>query len=250
MAEWKVERAKQHISDVEAITRWMIDPANYVVRSELDTQTRQYQLHIGPAGGGLPRALPLAIGDAVHNLRSGLDYLWSALERKANPDANDRRSTFPSHEEKENLVDLVSKRIAIKKAFPQAEAFIIDVIKPYKTGNFKLWVLGKLNNVDKHRLLLATYSIARFGKFVATSEDGGVIDLSYSSIQTPGPIFKLGFVTPFKLNDDAEIAAEIVFAESDLPPGQLVVQTLVNFAEAVSETIQAFRETFLPAPAE
>ena len=32
---------------------------------------------------------------------------------------------------------------------------IIDRARPYKAGNTYLWVLNKLNNIDKHRLLIA-----------------------------------------------------------------------------------------------
>jgi hypothetical protein len=37
----------------------------------------------------------------------------------------------------------------------------IDAIRPYKTGNDVLWMRHKLNNIDKHRLLLAVGS--RYG---------------------------------------------------------------------------------------
>ncbi len=124
----------------------------------------------------------------------------------------------------------------------------MEVLKPYKDGNSNplLWAARKLDNIDKHRLFLATMAIARLGKFIATSEDGSVIDLSYSTIQSHGPELKIGFAAPFSLNDDAELTADVVFNEPDVfPPGKPVKKTLVDLKEAGAQALQAFRDTFL-----
>ncbi|MET0514685.1 MAG: hypothetical protein ABW047_05080 [Nitrospiraceae bacterium] len=44
-------------------------------------------------------------------------------------------------------------RRQIEGVKPEAIA-VIDAIRPYKGGNERLWQLHKLNNVDKHRLLI------------------------------------------------------------------------------------------------
>jgi hypothetical protein len=40
------------------------------------------------------------------------------------------------------------------KAAPNLGPLILDCIKPYKTGNYALWALGKVENIDKHKLLI------------------------------------------------------------------------------------------------
>jgi hypothetical protein len=244
MADWKIERAKQHIKSVESVVQWMVDPSNYVAGSERNPQSGYYVLRVGPKGGGLPHELPVWTGDAIHNLATSLDYLWSGLARQAVPRLA-TRAHFPRHETRQNLADMLSKS-PVSKAFPIIEGLILDHLKPYKEGNFHLWAVGKLDNVDKHRLFVAAMSIAKLGKFRPVSEDGSVIDLSHSTMQTHGPELTLGFGAPFKLNDDAELTVDVVFHEPEiLPPGLPILKTLLDLAETVSGVSHTFRENFL-----
>jgi hypothetical protein len=244
MADWKIERAKQHIKSVESVVQWMVDRNNYVAASAQDPRSGHYVLRVGPKGSGLPHELPVWTGDAIHNLATSLDYLWSGLARQAVPNLA-TRAHFPRHETRQNLADMLSKS-PVSKAFPIVEGLILDHLKPYKEGNFHLWAVGKLDNVDKHRLFFTAMSIAKFGKFRPVSEDGSVIDLSHSTMQTHGPELTLGFAAPFKLNDDAELIVDVVFHEPEiLPPGQPILKTLLDLAETVSGVSQTFRESFL-----
>lgn len=246
MAAWKIERADQHIQRVEAVIQWVVDPSNYVTLPYQNPESGHYGIRIGPKSGGLPHELATSAGDAVHNISSSLDYLWSGLARQAIPHRASRVN-FPSHETRQNLEDTIRKSEVIK-AFPAANNLILNVLKPYKDWNPNplLWAARKLDNIDKHRLFLATMSIARLGKFIATSEDGSVIDLSYSTIQSHGPEMTFGFAAPCKLNYDAELTANVVFNEPEVfPPGKPVKETLVDLKEAASQAIQAFRDAFL-----
>ena len=47
------------------------------------------------------------------------------------------------------------------KGATKAAITAVDAIKPYKGGNDTLWLLHALNNIDKHRLLIATASAFR-----------------------------------------------------------------------------------------
>lgn len=244
MAEWRVERANNHIDHLKKIIEWTVHPDNYLAIPDHNPQTGNYVLKVGPKNGGLPRHLPIVAGEVAHALSITLDYLWSGITRYVAPSFA-KRAHFPDHETLTNLQDMVSKDAAVK-AMPALEKFIIEEIRPYKDGNFLLWAVGKLDNVDKHRLLLASMAIAKLGKFVATSEDGSVIDLSYSTINTYGPELILGFAAPFKLNDDTEISVDIVFNEPDvLPPGNPVLQTMIDLSNALAETVEAFKHKLL-----
>ena len=243
MADWKIERAKKHISDTEEIVRWVVDPSRYVTIPERNFETGHYGCHIGLEGGKLPHHLPCVVGDAVHNLASTLDFLWNGLIRSAVPGEH-RRTRFPSHEERQGVANEVRKA-PIHQAFPQAEALILDKIRPYKDGNFLIWAIHKLDNIDKHRLLISTFAVTRFGKFIATMEDGGGMNLSGMTVYHKGDNLRLGFGSPFKLNDDVGITADIMFDEAGLLADQPITETLVNITQAVSKVVQAFRETFL-----
>lgn len=244
MAAWKIERASQHIRSVETVIQWMVDPKNYVAEPYKNPDNGTYVLRVGPKAGGLPHELPVWAGDAIHNLASSLDYIWSGLARDADP-AHAQRAHFPRHETRQNLIDQLSKS-PVARAFPQVEQLILDGLRPYKEGNLPLWAVGKLNNVDKHRLLMAAMSIARFGKFRAMSGDGSVIDLSYSIMQTPGPELTLGFAAPFTLNSDAEVVVDVVFNEPEiLPAGQPFLQTLADLTGVVTHALEEFKKALL-----
>lgn len=244
MAAWRVERANDHIDHLKKIIEWTVDPENYLVSPEKDFISDTYQLRVGPRNGGLPRHLPIVMGEVVHGLTAALDYIWSGLARSVVP-TQANRAHFPRHETRKNLEDMVAKAPVVI-ALPKAGDLILDTLRPYKDGNFALWAIGKLDNIDKHRLLLSCVAVAKLGKFVATSEDGGVIDLSNCTINSSGPALSLGFATPFKLNSDMELVANIVFEEPDvIPPGQPVLATLVDFSETTTKAIDAFKEAFL-----
>jgi hypothetical protein len=50
----------------------------------------------------------------------------------------------------------------IKQAFPQAEQFILDVVKPHEGADGNIWALNKIDNISKHRLLIPTTNIIEF----------------------------------------------------------------------------------------
>ncbi len=120
MAAWKLERADQHIQSVDTVIQWVVDPSNYATFPYHDAQTGHYGIRIGPKNGAFPHELATWAGDAVHNISSSLDYLWSGLARQAIPDRTSRVN-FPSHETRKNLEDMVGKSEVVK-SFPAAES--------------------------------------------------------------------------------------------------------------------------------
>jgi hypothetical protein len=243
-SEFKIVWAKIHVAQVERYVKEVCKPISDLITTEIDPQTGACQVRIGPSEG-LPIELFLHMADAVHALNSALDYLWSGLARSIK--ATDTRTSFPKHETRENLAQSIASS-PIKQAFPQAEAFILDKVRPYKepteTGNFPIWALNRLDNVSKHRFILIAPTVIRFGKFIATGVDGGCVNFSGSTMQTYGPPMKLGLTPPVTLDYEADAPVEIVFVEDQLFSGQPLLETLVNLTEAVEKTRQLFIETF------
>lgn len=243
-SEFKIRWAKIHISQAERFVADIIKPAPDLIDTQYNPQTRECFINIGPRDG-LPIELFLHIGDAIHALNSCLDYLWSGLTRSVVP--TDKRATFPRHETRENLEQMIAGS-PIRQAFPKIEPFILDEVRPYKdpleTGNFFIWALNRLDNTLKHRLIIVTPAIIKFGKFIVNGSNGGKLDMSYSVVKTYGPVLKLGVTGPATLDYDSETAVDVVFVEDNLFTGEPVVKTLVNLTEAVTKTRQLFIETF------
>lgn len=148
----KVERAKEHVAQTERELRAFFDTKPYRVGSKQDPKTRKLVYYVTCAHP-TPDRLAMVAGDAVQNLMSAIDHLAYQL---VCCDTNDKppnpnwiyfpiADTFEKYEAK--------KRGKIEGAHPDTIA-AIDLLKPYKGGNDLLWILYRLNNIEKHRLLL------------------------------------------------------------------------------------------------
>src|SRR5205823_12088781 len=99
------------------------------------------------------------VGDVLQNLMSALDHLaYQLVCVGMGSDGPFDHVYFP-------ITDSVAeyeaqKRHKVRGMRPDAIR-AIDAIKPYKGGNDILWRLYKLNNVDKHRLVIAVGSAFR-----------------------------------------------------------------------------------------
>lgn len=190
---------------------------------------------IREAGG-----IPLIIGDAIHNMRSALDHVWMALWRQAKKSGY---GTFPFHEERANLEDMV-KKSPIRTAFPQIDSLILDAIKPYRDGNHLLWTITKFDKLDKHNLIIPTLQIRRGGP-VTIKAANSIIKISDIIMEDCAPVNLVAGDNPFELNQDNNFSLEIHFQNGGFLEGQPVLPSLLDMLKAVDETIQLFWKTFI-----
>jgi hypothetical protein len=104
----KLDRAKQHIDDLEAEIIAFHRTNPYVVITEDDPQTGRRTAKIGMKPAPIPSAVPLILGDAVHAIRTSLDYFMYAavpvpLDQTVFPVP--RQSRVPTARELKTLVD-------------------------------------------------------------------------------------------------------------------------------------------------
>jgi hypothetical protein len=91
-------------------------------------------------------------GEALHALRSILDHLiWHLIEINGGT-PTPGVSGFPICDTLKSYNTEKTRKVDGSGKFVLG---IIDRALPYKAGNTYLWVLNKLNNIDKHRLLIA-----------------------------------------------------------------------------------------------
>jgi hypothetical protein len=154
----KVTRAKEHASNLEREVRAFLDSAPYKVGARHDPLTRKLIYYVTSAQP-TPDRLPLIAGDAIQNLMSALDHLAYQIvccDTADNP-PNPNWIYFP-------IADDAAKYDAKKRGKMEGarpETFdAIDALKPYQGGNHLLWKLYRLNNLEKHRLLLTVGSQA------------------------------------------------------------------------------------------
>ena len=146
----KVERADQHIQNLDAATRQFCGTQVNGLRFEDNQESRErtYYLVNTPE---VPPSISLIVGDALHNLRSALDHLaWQLVEVGGGTPG--KWTSFPIADDASKYIPaFVSGKI---KGARQDAIEAINLIKPYKGGADDIWRLRELNNIDKHRLLL------------------------------------------------------------------------------------------------
>ena len=169
----KAERAKEHVGELDRNLRAFFKTDPYKVGSKHDSQTRKLVYYVTSVDP-IPQYVPLIAGDVIQNLRSALDHLAYQIVCSDTGDSppNADGIYFP-------ITDTVAKYEAGKRGKMQGvgqKVFdAIDALKPYKGGNDLLWTLHRLNNIEKHRLLLTVGSQAagiNLGQLTASHMNG------------------------------------------------------------------------------
>ena len=170
----------------------------------------------------LPAAVPLLIGDIVHNLHVPLDHIASEIVNRHRGGAG--RLHFPTNVTRE-LVAKSKHLERIAEAAPKLRDVILDQVRPYKTDNYALWALGKLDNVDKHRLLIPTLGITEPKEISAVDDHGnGVRDitLEFGANQS----FNLaGFYSPCRITNTGKPTFSFAFSQGTYFEGHPVMPT-------------------------
>jgi len=164
----KLERADKHIADLAMLTEPLAQRAtDSIVREEhfkvyFETCHPRFVYRVTriPEVDALCSTL---VGDALYNMRSALDHLAAQLAFRDGvlPDDLANNAYFPIHGESVNAKGN-PRHIGIPGV---TDAKVIDALKdiqPYQAledyghavWNQALWLVNKLCNIDKHRLLL------------------------------------------------------------------------------------------------
>jgi hypothetical protein len=95
-----------------------------------------------PIGFGLP----VVIGETLHNIRSPLDQMLSAVSELHRGTSDGVAFPFGK------TADIFDRSLAKQKTLLPTDAIdMICALKPYKAGNDLLWAINELNRGDKHR---------------------------------------------------------------------------------------------------
>jgi hypothetical protein len=189
----KVERANQHFAELQKVILAFIATNPYRVAIKVDADTRR-PIYFVESVEPVPEFLSLLAGDVIQNLMSALDHLAYQLvcsDTLDNP-PNPNWIYFP-------IQDDVAKYDAKKTGKMEGAAAetiaAIDTLKPYKQGNDLLWMLFRLNNIEKHRLLLTVGACAESVNLTQSLArllpTGGVFDGMKQSLEGMNLFFKL-----------------------------------------------------------
>jgi hypothetical protein len=176
----KIDRAKYHFNQLSAaLNTWGAKHADEPVISKLNADRQSFDV---PDGDAAPvEDWALFVGDIFHNLRSTLDHLVLQLAIANGADATiaGELTSFPI------CLGSASFRSSTKdfKRFLSPRAFaLIKSIQPYVTANVRgkppeqsvLYIISKLDNVDKHRMLVVLTAAHKIEDVTLIDETGAI----------------------------------------------------------------------------
>lgn len=174
-ARLKIKRANKHIADLERAILSLKE--SHTVTVQPNEQTGYQELIHMLKYDDAADDIALIAEDAVHNLKSALDFAWVSLLKKHLPSAGLDRAKFPIYPTRESLVGALNG-IHIN---PTSNAAIFDLIvsdiQPYEEGKYGgvAYILHKLDIADKHLLPLGVHPLAGIEGIVVQQDDGEVI---------------------------------------------------------------------------
>jgi hypothetical protein len=233
-ARLKVERAKNHIADfdVERIKAVGLDTYLMVPYFDAESDFTRYVLENVPI---IPPVIPLILGDAIHNLRTALDYVACQLVRDAGNSV--KGVYFPIAETPERYKTGSPGKT---HGMPVTAKSDIDRLCPYKGGNNLLWGLHSLDIIDKHHLLVVI--AMRLGKLEMTlTREPTEHRFAVPALLEAGDV--LLFIKGNHVTDrQTRVLIDIAFGEPDVLAGRPIMETLNQMVHYIERVIAHFEQ--------
>jgi hypothetical protein len=181
----------------------------------------------------LPEDIPLIIGDAIHNLRTAIDFAYGEV-------VGGSKARFPIRDKEKKFTKAIEDG-EIDKLFPKLARLLRNKIKPYPTGDGALWALHDLDIADKHKLLIPTIgiSLARAEIEDYSGNLSGSLTISGSVGQTRTTCTSRG--KP-KLQGDGHVSFRILFGPGFPMHNKPIIPTLIQFSELVTKIVVMFEK--------
>ena len=250
----KVEWAKKHIRNLERIIESFLQGDPYRIGFKDDVNSGERTFYVDKITD-VPWPIVACAGDVIQNLRSSLDHLAHELVcigmRSRGPF---RHCYFPiANTPDEFEADLLRK----VKGARQDAMDMIRAVAPYKGGNNVLWALGELNNIDKHRMLLAA-AISHSGHCPTPQQREYLTALFLNWFPNARPEFVAGMYFPAETNfplkkgdplltlpiseckENIDFRFQISFDEPQVLQREPLLLTLYQMSDVVDGTIKRF----------
>jgi hypothetical protein len=238
--------------------------ANNGIRVEqtVDEATGLHSLDV--VSDALNIEIPIIIGDAMHRLRSALDTAISTLILSVSGKEG-VRDNFPMHETELNLRATFKegKRTCAKcefeetskpgnkrilKYIPDLERLLFEDFRPWRDGNFPLWALSKLDNINKHKMIMPVFpKVSWEGGVFQWHSKNGAQGMSYGSSFSMSPGDRISLLQIDGSIDVFEYGKFTV--ELGLPPevplgGKPVFEVLEELIQLVTGIVQTLETHF------
>lgn len=240
-AKLKIKRANQHIQELQA----RIDA---FLKSDFYCLLIQHNAHVGDKTlkfemtKPVPEDIPLMIGDALHNLRTVLDYMAFEIVTRAGGTADYVK--FPVRDDRENLKGALTGG-EMKVAGSDIIDLILDVVQPYRGGNgAALCVLHSLDLTDKHYHAIPIISVT--GLTRVNMKVGGMTFTNCSFVNRDSTELNvLRVPANVTFEGHAEPMFSILFGRGDVFEGESIIPMLQQLSQLIAGTLQAVAQVYL-----
>ncbi len=233
-AKQKIERAENHIADLERQFAAFVaeKPHRFVVQSDPESGDLIVRVKFEKP---LPSSFALIIGDAIHNLRCALDHAaWELVG--IDHGTQNRYLKFPTGDSRISFEALCNGVVTpsqwVKDAFKITEAFPGG-------GGYDLYQLHQLDNADKHTVIAPVLRATSHPPFKIVAPNGTVMAIQQGNVLIGGGDEAANFARvqrglSIELDNDAECPPSIFFRQ----PGNdgiasPTIATLRRFIRAV-----------------
>src|SRR3569833_473841 len=151
----KLDRAKRHVDNLQREANAFLAKKPYVLVVREDPNLGEGAITIEQKES-IPEAIPLILGDAVHNARSALDILAFGLVGGRAPKPWEVQ--FPFTRNPANLHSTIVQR-QINLA-GDAVCAAVKALEPYPGGKHGLYELHALDIADKHKIIIVGHRSA------------------------------------------------------------------------------------------
>lgn len=252
-ASLKIDRTTEHISELTELIREQ-HPFSYVV--ETNTQTSERATFAKKNKTVVDRAA-LICGEIVHGLRAALDHAyWEIVSPLAETPSEQKIIQFPFCEFANKLDETLRLRLAHKVSQHFFDAILS--CKPYaeQGGNEHLYLIHRMDIIDKHRLLIPTGDYTRLTSDIIRRQvpdfPSGLIDCGFGQnrrdvVWRSGSIkhLDIGFASPpttHIFEKKLDVPVEMVFVVNDPEYTGPVIPTLNKLVRVTKKTITCMRE--------
>lgn len=249
---WKLRRAVDHFRDIDVAVGQFFREQSKAAGHKFDNDGKELVVTLPNQPIFDPR-FPLLIGDCIHNIRSALDHLVGQLA-KADPTALEK-TAFPIYVKPDNFKAFKGKISPYISCDALAE---LERLQPYSAGDGDkniLWVLHRLDIIDKHRLLIVAKHKVRAAAFRIFTDSGMEAshvfspDSPWKTSEDGAEILRFSGLPPqTKLHMELHAEGSIQIEQTGLVcDGENLIMVLQEFIEYAGGLVDYFGRTFFGA---
>ncbi len=238
-AHLKVERAKQHIDELDAMFASFLAMNKEQIFTYCDPEGGHRSLGITPLPA--PPMFNILVGDIAHNLRSALDHIAGEITSLATSGCQKAimKSKFPVSSDPEAFETAIATHIAPHNA--RVAAALVSEMKRSNTWQANISGLNSLNNADKHRAVVVV--VTAIGLAAEGMRIGGNYVGKIEAVNC-GMMFVNMTDQPVEFEKKPYPTLSVVFGKGEGFEGKPVIDKFRELTEAITQTIRLCAKNF------